>query len=120
MLRSLAHSLQAAVDEWLQTGKHFHAMMDHPYHDEAIMGGTPPPPSRRRFSSTLVDPPSLSGMWGARRSHFSLSFNQTFHDFVAAHNAENEFYADQSYLASVVSPIVRQVCTFSGPMLSRA
>jgi hypothetical protein len=47
-----------AVKEWMDSGKYFHIMRDHPYHNEPIMGG----------------------MWGCKPKSFIARMNEEYHE----------------------------------------
>jgi tetratricopeptide (TPR) repeat protein len=71
----------AAVDEWLSSGCGFHAMRDHPFHSELMMGG----------------------MWGGTARRTFQMASQIEH-FSARHGADHSYGADQFFLARYVWP----------------
>ncbi|MEV8637771.1 hypothetical protein AB0395_39605 [Streptosporangium sp. NPDC051023] len=73
---------QAAVHEWLASGKEFHAMRDHPEHDMPI----------------------LAGMWGAKRDGARAAAAL----LPAQHDGVERWQADQLWLAHQVYPIAKR------------
>jgi hypothetical protein len=73
----------AAVSDWLESGKKFHIMRDHPYHRIQILGG----------------------MWGVR-SHYlgDMKF------LIDQYNKGDFWQVDQNFLKEVVYPIVKNNC----------
>lgn len=72
----------AAVAEWLQSGKQFHAMRDHPEHGMPI----------------------LAGMWGAKRDGAAAAAKL----LPARHSGVERWQADQLWLAHRVYPTARK------------
>ena len=71
-----------AVDEWIESGKNFHIMRDHPYHVAAIMGG----------------------MWGMRKGAMRGMKNQ-IENFIRGGYHVDKKGADQAFLWGIVWPI---------------
>jgi len=71
-----------AVDEWIESGKNFHIMRDHPYHVAAIMGG----------------------MWGMRKGAVEGMKNQ-IENFIRSGYHDDKKGADQAFLWGIVWPI---------------
>lgn len=72
----------AAVNEWLDSGKKFHIMRDHTYHDVKIM----------------------AGMWGVR-DHYLQNMKQLVDAFLKTNNHASR-QIDQDFLAKNIYPIV--------------
>jgi hypothetical protein len=72
----------AAVEAWLASGRPFHIMRDHPWHEAPILGG----------------------MWGVRRPLLA-----DIEARVAAFNQRDRWQTDQEFLARVVFPEVAEV-----------
>jgi len=75
----------AAVSEWIQSGKAFHVMRDHPRH--------------RR--------PMLGGMWGCRGGALP-DIDDQINDWLAGRRVKHDM--DQRFLADVVWPKARRDC----------
>jgi len=69
-----------AVDEWLNSGKDFHIMRDHPYHGTPILGG----------------------MWGCRNGILK-GINTLINNYVKG----NFWQVDQNFLKEVIYPIIK-------------
>lgn len=70
-----------AVDAWLASDKDFHVMRDHPWHDVPI----------------------LAGLWGVRNGLL-----REMQELIAAYPSQGGRRVDQSFLAAVVLPLVRE------------
>lgn len=68
-----------AVNAWLESGKNFHIMRDHPYHARPIMGG----------------------MWGCKNGILS-----NIKDLINQYSKINRYEIDQQFLATIVYPII--------------
>lgn len=66
-----------AVDDWLNSGKLFHIMRDHPWHSTEILGG----------------------MWGARKPIL-----QDINHLIAAYNKGDFWQVDQNFLKEIIAP----------------
>jgi hypothetical protein len=75
----LSHREAAAVEEWLESGRGFHIMRDHPWHGSKMLGG----------------------MWGCRS--FALP---EFLDLMFAWNQEDRWQTDQDFLNTEIYPRV--------------
>jgi len=73
----------AAVKEWLQSGKKFHIMRDHPFHKTEILGG----------------------MWGVR-NHFLGDMKHLIADYTKG----DYWQVDQNFLREIIYPIVKNNC----------
>ena len=73
----------AAVNEWLQSGKKFHIMRDHPFHKTEILGG----------------------MWGVR-NHFLADMKHLITDYTKG----NYWQVDQNFLREIIYPIIKSNC----------
>lgn len=76
----LSHREKSAVDEWINSGKIFHIMRDHPWHATEILGG----------------------MWGCLPAHFE-GLMSSIRNFPK----DNKYDVDQSWLRSVIYPAVK-------------
>jgi hypothetical protein len=79
-----------AVQAWIHSGKPFHLMRDHVYHDIPILGA----------------------MWGAVRG-FIPDFEARFHRWIAQvrpgdHHRGDYFYTDQEFLNKEIWPLIRK------------
>lgn len=74
-----------AVADWLNSGKAFHVMRDHPQHSELI----------------------LAGMWGAHRGNIGGMRKRIEDSVRAGRNVGNNATLDQHFLRNVVWPIAR-------------
>jgi protein O-GlcNAc transferase len=72
---------KAAVDEWLVSGKGFHLMRDHPFHDSTVLGG----------------------MWGLKKGTVPA-----FEELLKRRSKENSYDTDQAFLREDIYPIVMQ------------
>jgi hypothetical protein len=71
-----------AVDEWIESGRNFHIMRDHPYHVTAIMGG----------------------MWGMRKDAIK-GMKTKIENFIRGGYHEDKKGADQAFLWGLIWPI---------------
>lgn len=71
---------KCAVDEWLKSGKAFHIIRDHPYHDFKILGG----------------------MWGARKGVLG-DMKLLIENF----KKEDYWQVDQDFLAEIIFPRIK-------------
>jgi len=70
------------VNEWIKSGKMFHSIVAHPYHNLPILGG----------------------LWGAKLSKtFAEHFNESFNQF----DIENRYQIDQEFLSKFIYPFVK-------------
>ena len=79
-----------AINEWINSGRDFHIMRDHPHHLTPIMGG----------------------MWGCKTSIFKdIGFNMKNISQIYHSKKVNSIVGkDQDFLAEVVYPLVRKKC----------
>ena len=73
-----------AVDEWIDSGREFHVMRDHPYHVAAMMGG----------------------MWGMRTGSFK-GMKSKIQDFISRGYHEDKKGADQAFLWGLIWPVAQ-------------
>lgn len=73
----LSHREAAAVEDWLQSGKGFHIMRDHPWHGSKMLGG----------------------MWGCRNGALP-----EFDSLMANWNQEDRWQTDQDFLNKEIYP----------------
>jgi hypothetical protein len=83
---------RAAVDDWLSSGRSFHVMRDHPWHNTPILGG----------------------MWGVRRG--ALDDIENLHQ---AWDKADRWGPDQEFLAAVVAPRARSSWREHDPYFAR-
>lgn len=72
-----------AVDEWLNSDKHFHIMRDHPCHGIEILGG----------------------MWGVK-----APLLKNMNSLVDNYNKKNFYQDDQIFLKTVIYPLINNDC----------
>ena len=72
-----------AVDEWINSGKSFHIMKDHPQHDCHILGG----------------------MWGTRTNKL-----RNIDLLISNFKVDNYWQVDQEFLSEVIFPMVKDDC----------
>ncbi|MEO7813935.1 MAG: hypothetical protein ABIR87_00635 [Sphingomicrobium sp.] len=72
-----------ALDDWLASGLRFHAMRDHPFHNELMMGG----------------------MWGGT-ANTAFSMQQLLGEFYDRHGIDHSYGLDQQFLRQYVWPRV--------------
>ena len=81
-----------AVDQWLQSGKLFHVMRDHPEHNTAILGG----------------------MWGARKPIL-----QDMLYLMASYKKGDFWQVDQNFLREVIWPRVAYTTFTHDPFFAK-
>lgn len=80
----LAMRERRAVDAWIESDKKFHVIRDHPYHRQIVMGG----------------------LWGAKRGAI-----EGMGGLIKQHAArDNAYSSDQTFLANVIWPLVKDDC----------
>jgi hypothetical protein len=82
-----------AVDEWLQSGKPFHIMRDHPHHITLIMGG----------------------MWGCRKNTIP-QMAELIHEWQNFDGKQR----DQEFLAQKVYPLIEDKCFIHSEVIKYA
>lgn len=75
---------KSAVDDWLGSGKHFHIMRDHPFHQTEVLGG----------------------MWGCKKPLLT-NMRQLISDYT---KKGNFWQVDQNFLREVVYPLAVNDC----------
>jgi hypothetical protein len=79
----------AAMMEWIESGRAFHVMRDHPFHNELMMGG----------------------MWGGT-ARTAISMTAEIDAFRQLHGPEHRYGVDQAFLAARIWPRIKdQLCT---------
>tara|TARA_R110000824_G_scaffold47584_3_gene135333 strand:- start:231 stop:911 length:681 start_codon:yes stop_codon:yes gene_type:complete len=71
---------KAAVDEWMDSDKGFHAMRDHPWHGYPVLGG----------------------MWGAKKGTLP-QMKEMINDF----SGQDKYGTDYDFFAQVVAPLIK-------------
>ncbi len=71
------------VDQWLNSGKKFHIIRDHPYHNTEILGG----------------------MWGVR-DHFLKDIKE----MINSYNKGDFWQIDQNFLREKIYPLIKNDC----------
>jgi hypothetical protein len=73
-----------AVNEWIESGKQFHIMRDHPYHSAPILGG----------------------MWGSKSDFLrSIDFSKKIEEWVKVKRSYN-LGVDQDFLGTIIYPLI--------------
>ena len=79
----LSHREKAAVDAWLESGKGFHIMRDHPWHGSSILGG----------------------MWGVK-----CGILPDMENLIGGWDQEDRWQTDQDFLNTAIYPRIVDNC----------